>query len=122
LEIVAAFLLIIRASVLRLRVRRARQLCLQWREQAPLASTLRTGRFRFLDRYELVLIVGILLAYGSFSGFLRAKGVSEGLVRILPLATFGIGLLAKSLILHWIARREKAAVGTERQSEIRSDL
>ena len=121
LETVAGFVLVIRASVLRIRVSRASQLCLRWRERRPLASTLRTGRFRFFDRYELVLIIGVLLAYGSLSGFLRPQGGSGGLVRVLPLAMFGFGLMAKSRILRWIASRRKTDLGTVQQGEIRSD-
>ena len=103
-------LLVIRAFVVRARSRRATQLCLEFRGRSGLAAGLRGSRIRFLDRYELLLIIAVILSYGSVSGFLRAWRLPEGLVRILPLVTFGIGLVAKPRILRWLGSR-KTAVG-----------
>ena len=51
LEILVGFLLVIRAFVLRARLRRASQLCLDFRGRRGLAADLRVSRLRFLDRY-----------------------------------------------------------------------
>ena len=116
LEMFVGFLLVIRAFVVRARLRRARQLCLDLRGRSGLAAGLRGSRIRFLDRYELLLIIAVILSYGSVSGFLRARRLPEGRVRILPLVTFGIGLFAKPRILRWLASRKTAVVDGARQA------
>jgi hypothetical protein len=116
LEIAVGFLLVIRALVLRTRSRRASQLCLDFRGRIGLAAGLRGSRFRFLDRYELLVIIVVILSYGSVSGFLRARRLPENLVRILPLVTFGIGLFAKPRILRWLASRKSVVVDSVRQA------
>jgi len=108
LEIFVALLLVIRAFVLRARWRRVSQLCLEFRSGSGAGMGRLGSRIRFLDRYELLLIAAVILTYGSLSGFLRARGLPDGLVRIIPLVMFGIGLLAKPRILGWIANRRKA--------------
>ena len=109
LEILAGFFLAIRGFVLRTRQRRGSQLCLEFRGGRKLAAGLTPNRIRFLDRYELLLVIAVLLTYGAIAGFLRAHGVPEGLVRIVPLVSFAIGLFAKSRILGWIASRRAGA-------------
>jgi hypothetical protein len=108
IEILAGFLLAIRGLVLRTRLRRASQLCLEFRGRRKLAAGLAASRIRFLDRYELLLVIAVLLSYGAIAGFLRAHGVPEGLVRIVPLVTFAIGLFTKPRILRWIGSRRAA--------------
>lgn len=115
LEIFVGLLLVIRAFVLRARWRRASQLCLEFRGRSGFGVGLRVSRMRFLDRYELLLIIAVILTYGSISGFLRARGLPDGLMRIIPLVMFGIGLLAKPRILGWIANRRKAGGVSSRQ-------
>src|SRR5579862_1899405 len=75
LEILAGFLLAIRGFVLRTRLRRASQLCLEFQSRRKLAAGLTANRIRFLDRYELLLVIAVLLTYGAITGFLRAHGV-----------------------------------------------
>ena len=115
LEIFVGLLLVIRAFVLRARWRRASQLCLEFRGGSGAGMGRLGSRIRFLNRYELLLIIVVILTYGSISGFLRARGLPDGLVRIIPLVMFGIGLLAKPRILGWIANRRKAGTGSARQ-------
>lgn len=116
LEILVGLLLVLRAFVLRARGRRASQLCLEFRGGSGSAVGLRGSRIRFLDRYELLLIIAVILTYGSISGFFRARGLPDGLVRIIPLVMFGIGLFAKPRILSWIANRRKAGADSTRQA------
>ena len=108
LEILAGFLLAIRGFVLRTRLRRASQLCLEFRGGRKLAAGLTANRIRLPDRYELLLVIAVLLTYGAIAGFLRAHRIPEGLVRIVPLVSFAIGLFAKQRILRWIASRRAA--------------
>ena len=108
LEILAGFFLAIRGFVLRTRLRRARQLCLKFRSRRTLAAGLAANRIRFLDRYELLLVIALLLTYSAIARFLHARGVPEGLTRIVPLLLFAIALFAKPRILRWIASRRAA--------------
>lgn len=122
LEILVGFLLAIRGFVLRARLRRASQLCLEFRGRRTLAAGLTENRIRFPDRYELLLVIAVLLTYGTISGFLRARGLPEGLVRILPLMTFAIGLFAKPRILRWIASRRAAGDGARQANAAQSGV
>ncbi len=96
-------------------MRKARQLHLELR-----GAKVRL-RIRFLDRYELLLILVVTFVHGSISGLLRSHGLLEGLVRILPLVMFGTGLLAKPRILQWIANRRKAGIQAREHAEQRVD-
>ena len=107
-EILAGFLLAIRGFVLRTRLRRASQLCLEFRGGRKLATGMAASRIRFPDRYELLLVIAALLTYGAIAGFLRAHRIPEGLVRIVPLVSFAIGLFAKTRVLRSIAGRRAA--------------
>ena len=115
LEILAGLVLVMRAAVVRRRARKARQLHLELR-----GAKVRL-RIRFLDRYELLLILVVTFVHGSISGLLRSHGLLEGLVRILPLVMFGTGLLAKPRILQWIANRRKAGIQAREHAEQRVD-
>lgn len=108
LEILAGLFLAIRGFVLHTRQRRGSQLCLQARGGRKLPAGLTPNRIRFLDRYELLLVIAVLLTYGSIAGSLRAHSVPEGVTRIVPLVLFAIGLFAKPRVLRWIASRRSA--------------
>jgi hypothetical protein len=115
LEILAGLVLVMRAAVVRRHARKARQLHLELRgAKARL-------RIRFLDRYELFLIVVVIFVQGGISGLLRLHGLPEGLVWILPLVMFGTGLLVKPRILQWIAKRRKAGIQAREHAEQRLD-
>ena len=115
LEILAGLVLVMRAAVVRRRARKARQLHLELR-----GATARL-RIRFLDRYEVLLIIVVTFVYGRVSRLLRWHGLLEGLVGILPLVMFGTGLLAKPRILQWIANRRKAGSQARKHAEQRLD-
>ena len=95
-EVLAGFSLLARASVLRLRQRKATQL--------RLAMPITGGRIRFPDRYEVVLIIVIILSYGAIAATLRAVRTPEILIRIVPLLSFAAGLSAKNYIVRAMAR------------------
>jgi len=100
LEILAGLCLVVRAYVLRARLRKANL-------GGVTAAGERNGEAggRFLGRYELVLIIVVIAIHSSISGFLRSGGLAEGLVRILPLVLVGIGLFAKPRVLRWVEAR-----------------
>src|SRR5579862_8168947 len=85
--VLAGLLLLTRALVLRLRQRKATQLRL----------TLPTpgSRIRFPDRYELVLVIVVILSYGAIAAVLRSVKAPGVLIRIVPLLSFAAGLVAK---------------------------
>jgi hypothetical protein len=115
LEILAGLVLVMRAAVVWRRARKARQLHPQiHRARARL-------RIRFLDRYELFLIVVVIFVQGGISGLLRLHGLPEGLVRILPLVMFGTGLLVRPRVLQWIANRRAASTQAPEHTEQRAD-
>jgi hypothetical protein len=95
LEILAGLVMIGRAGLLHRRDRAAAQLCL------TLTSSGR--RFRLPDRYELVLIIAIMLSYRATGGLLRTVRSPELLIRVAPLLLFAIGLLGKNHVQHAMA-------------------
>jgi hypothetical protein len=100
LEILAGLCLLVRAYVVRARLRKANL-------GGVTAAGERNGGAgrRFLGRYELVLIILVIAIHSSISGSLHSRGLAEGFVRILPLVLFALGLLAKPRVLRWIEAR-----------------
>ena len=94
--VLAGLLLVTRALVLRVRQRKAAQLRL------TLPTTV--GRIRFPDRYELVLVIVVILSYGAIAAVLRSVKAPSVLIRIVPLLSFAAGLVAKKYILGAVAR------------------
>jgi hypothetical protein len=94
--VLAGLLLLTRALVLRLRQRNATQL----RLTLPNSGS----RIRFPDRYELVLVIVVILSYSAIAAVLRSLKAPGVLIRIVPLVSFAAGLLAKKYILDAIAR------------------
>lgn len=89
-EILAALAMLARAHVIRRRERAAGQLCLHLEAAG--------GRLRLPDRYELLLIILVILGYGTIGSALRSLKTPEVLVRATPLLLFAVGLLAKDRI------------------------
>lgn len=96
LGVLAGLVLLTRAFVLRLRQRKATQLCLV----LPTAGS----RLRFPDRYELVLVIVVILSYGAIAAVLRSVKAPGVLIRTVPLLSFAGGLVAKRYILGAVAR------------------
>jgi hypothetical protein len=95
LEVLAGVVLLMRAFVLRLRQRKATQL--------RLALPNTASRIRFPDRYELFLIIVVILSYGAIAAMLRAVRAPDALIRIAPLLSFAAGLVAKKYVQRAIA-------------------
>ena len=99
LEVLAGAVILGRASVLRVRQREAAQLCLDF----PATG----NHTRRPDRYDLVLIIVVILSYGATAAVLRGSRISEIGTRIVPLMVFASGLLAKNRIVNAVARQLK---------------
>jgi hypothetical protein len=95
-EILGAMVMLARAYGIRRRERAAAQLCLD------LEAT--GSRLRLPDRYELALVIIIILGYGTIVSALRTLKTPEVLLRAGPLLLFAAGLLAKDRIIGAIAR------------------
>ncbi len=107
LEFVAALLLIVRGFVLRARLRRPAQLRLNWAPSPPpLAGFLTFGR------YEVWVIITVILGSAVAAGPFRAMGVPDAAVHAMPLVLFALGLAAKSWILRWFGRRKARRAAT----------
>ena len=67
-------------------------------------------RARFFDRYDLLIVLVLVLFQITIAGSLHRAGWSEGSVRILPLILFGIGILLKPRLLEWIRKWKRDRV------------
>ena len=110
-EILASLVFATRAVAVRSRQRKARQLHLSFGS---------TSGVRTFDRYVLVLLIAVMLAYFGISGALRAQRVPEGLVRVLPLTMFAIGLLGKQRIVRWVVGRRQIGTGAKQRADVMS--
>jgi hypothetical protein len=80
-------------------------------KEGPEGST--NAKAKWFDRYDVLMILTVIVIYSSVSGLLRHAGLSEGTVGILPLILFAAGILLKA------ARRpvhRKAPEGSERRN------
>lgn len=93
-EILAALAMLARAHVIRRRERAGAQLCLDLEDAG--------GGLRLPGRYELLLIILVILGYGAIGSALRSLKTPEVLVRATPLLLFAVGLLAKDRIIRAI--------------------
>jgi hypothetical protein len=94
LEILVGLVMLGRAFVVRRRQHAAAQLCLN----LPVTA----NRLRLPDRYELVLLIIVILGYGTITSTLRSVKAPEILSRTVPLLLFAAGLLAKTQVLRVI--------------------
>jgi hypothetical protein len=97
LEILVGLAMVGRAWVFRRRERAAAQLCLD----LPITGK----RLRLPDRYELALIIVVILGYGALAPALRSLKMPELFIRTLPIVIFASGLLAKNHVVRVIMSR-----------------
>jgi hypothetical protein len=62
---------------------------------------------KWFDRYDVLMILTVIVIYSSMSGLLRHAGLSEGTVGILPLILFAAGILLKPRAVQFIEKRRK---------------
>jgi hypothetical protein len=68
---------------------------------------LTNAKAKWFDRYDVLMILIVIVIYSSVSGLLRHAGLSEGTVGILPLILFAAGILLKPRAVQIIERRRK---------------
>jgi hypothetical protein len=106
-EILTAMIMLACAYGIRRGERAAAQLCLDLED--------RGGRLRLPGRYELLLIILVILGYGAIGSALRSLKTPEILVRAAPLLLFAVGLVVKDHILRGTA----ALISTWRERSVR---
>ena len=74
-------------------------------KEGPGSST--NAKAKWFDRYDVLMILTVIVIYSSMSGLLRHAGLSEGTVGILPLILFAAGILLKPRAVQFIERRRK---------------
>ena len=74
-------------------------------KEGPQDST--KAKAKWFDRYDVLMILAVIVIYSSLSGLLRGSGLSEGTVGILPLILFAAGILLKPRAVQFIERRRK---------------
>jgi hypothetical protein len=62
------------------------------------------NRLRLPDRYELVLIIIVILGYEAVVSALRSLKMPELFIRTLPILIFASGLLAKDQVMRRVHR------------------
>ena len=65
-------------------------------------------RTRWFDRYDVFMILAVIVVQTSTAGLLRNAGLAEGTVGILPLVLFAAGILLKPRAVEFIEGRRKA--------------
>lgn len=62
---------------------------------------------KWFDRYDVLMILTVVVIYASISRVLRHAGLSEGTIGILPLILFAVGILLKPRIVQLKEGRTK---------------
>ena len=71
------------------------------------SASQRTQRTRWFDRYDVLMIVAVIVVQTSTAGLLRKAGLAEGTVDILPLFLFAAGILLKPRAMEFLEGRKK---------------
>ena len=97
LEILVGLFLMGCAFAARARLRRG--------AEGPALSASRRAGAKWFDRYDLAMILTVIVVQAVVAGSLRRLGWSEGTVRMFPLILLGTGILLKPRLLRAIGRR-----------------
>jgi hypothetical protein len=76
------------------------------------ANGLSRTKPRWFDRYDALMIVGVIVVQNSIAQALRHAGLSEGTVGMFPLVLLGIAILLKPRLLQLAEQRKKRIKGT----------
>ena len=98
LEILIGLFLMGCAFAARARLRRGAQ---------PAASASRRAGAKWFDRYDLAMILTVIVVQAMFGGSLRRLGWSEGTIRMFPLILLATGILLKARLSRAIERRAR---------------
>ena len=77
------------------------------------------AKAKWFDRYDVLMILAVIVIYASVSGLLRHAGLSEGTMGILPLVLFAVGILLKPRAVQLIERRRKGRAAGSRDERLR---
>lgn len=72
------------------------------------STTPKNARARWFDRYDVLMIVAVIVVQTCTAGLLRKAGLSEGTVDTLPLILFAGGILLKPRAMEFLEGRRKA--------------
>ena len=72
------------------------------------AAMPKNARARWFDRYDVLMIVAVIVVQACTAGLLRKAGLSEGTVDTLPLILFAGGILLKPRAMEFLEDRRKA--------------
>jgi len=72
------------------------------------SATPTNAKRRWVDRYDVLMIVAVIVVQTCTAGLLRKAGLSEGTVDTLPLILFAGGILLKPRALEFLEDRRKA--------------
>ena len=100
LEMLLGMFLIGCALVARARVRRR-----ALGKDGPKKSS--DAKAKWFDRYDVLMILAVIVIQTAAAGLLRKAGWSEGTVSILPLIMFAAGILLKPRVVEFVGRRRK---------------
>jgi hypothetical protein len=75
------------------------------RMEGPEGSTY--AKTKWFDRYDVLMILVVIVIYSSLSGLMRHAHLSEGTVGILPLVLFAMGILLKPRAMEFLELRKK---------------
>ena len=71
------------------------------------SATPKNVRARWFDRYDVLMIVAVILVQTCTAGLLRKAGLSEGTVDTLPLILFAMGILLKPRAMEFLEGRRR---------------
>ena len=77
----------------------------------------RDARTRWFDRYDVLMILAVVVVQTGTAGLLRKAGLAEGTVGILPLFLFAAGILLKPRVVEFIEGRRKTKQGWPKQQQ-----
>lgn len=77
----------------------------------------KNAKARWIDRYDVLMIVAVIVVQTCTAGLLRKAGLSEGTVDTLPLMLFAGGILLKPRATEFLEGRKK----TKQAARIRTD-
>ena len=72
------------------------------------SATPTNAKRRWVDRYDVLMIVAVIVVQTCTAGLLRKAGFSEGTVGTLPLILFAGGILLKPRAMEFLEVRKKA--------------
>ena len=72
------------------------------------SATPTNAKRRWVDRYDVLMIVAVIVVQTCTAGLLRKAGLSEGTVDTLPLILFAGGILLKPRAMEFLEGRKKA--------------